>query len=78
MPRRNSRFRGPVRRARSSKAPRVPKRTRGKIRRLFKRLFGLNRRQLGAIGAGHREAPRGYPAALAEALELARSREAGR
>ena len=60
--------------SRSSKGPRVPKRTRAKIRGRLKRRFGLNRRQLGAIGAGHREAPPGYTAAVAGALELARSR----
>lgn len=52
----------------------MPKRTRAKIRSRFKRHFRLNRRQLGAIGAGHRKAPRGYTAALAGALELARFR----
>ncbi len=57
-----------------TKSPRVPKRTRARIPRLFKRHFRLNRRQLGAIGAGHLKAPPGYRAALAGALELARLR----
>ncbi len=74
MPRRIKHLRGPGMPARSSKSPRAPKRTRAKIRRRFKRHFRLNRRQLGAIGAGHREAPPGYTAALAGALELARFR----
>ncbi len=66
--------RGPGMPSGSPKAPRVPKRTRAKIRSRFKRHFRLNRRQMGAIGAGHREAPPGYTAALAGALELARFR----
>ena len=72
--RRRKGLRVPQTRARSSKGPRLPKRTRAKIRSRLKRRFGLNRRQLGAIGAGHREAPPGYTAAVAGALELARFR----
>lgn len=58
----------------SRKAPRIPKRTRAKIRRLFKRHYGLDRRQLGAIGANHLQPPPGYKAALGGAIELARFR----
>ena len=71
---RHKRLRGTGRPATSPRARTVPKRARGKIRRRFKRQYRLNRRQLGAIGAGHREAPPGYTAALAGALELARFR----
>ena len=59
---------------RNHKTGRVPKRTRAKIRRLFKRHYRLNRRQLGAIGANHIQPPPGYKAALAGAIEMARFR----
>ena len=61
--------------ARSSKGARVPKRTRAKIRSRFKRHYRLTRREIGAIGAGHLEAPEGYLINLAGALELARFRK---
>lgn len=43
---------------------RIPKRERAKLRRRLNRKYGLNRRTLGAIGAGHAEAPEGYTAEL--------------
>ncbi len=39
---------------------RMSSRERAKRRRRLKRLFGLGRRQMGAIGAGHLEMPDGY------------------
>ncbi len=35
----------------------VPKRERAKAKGLLKRRYGLTRRDMGAMGAGHREAP---------------------
>lgn len=37
----------------------TPKRERAKMKRAIKKRFGLGRRALGAIGAGHRPAPLG-------------------
>ena len=45
----------------------VSKRDRAKAWRKVKRHFGLNRRQMGAIGAGHMAAPDGYVDALVDA-----------
>lgn len=45
----------------------IPKRERAKRRRTIKRHFGLNRRQVGAIGEGHMAPPDGYIEALVEA-----------
>lgn len=36
----------------------LPKRIRAKLRRRLKKHFGLNRRQMGAIGAGHLVVPK--------------------
>jgi len=52
----------------------LSKRQRAKLRGRLKRRFGLNRRQIGAIGAGHLEEPEGYRAVLLGVLELIRSR----
>ncbi len=43
----------------------MPKREKAKRRRRIKRFFNLTRRECGAIGAGHREAPDGYRDAIA-------------
>jgi len=42
---------------RSKKEGRLTKKERGAAMRDFKRKYGLNRSQMGAIGAGHKEAP---------------------
>lgn len=49
-------------------------RQRSKLRGRIKRHFGLNRRMVGAIGAGHIEAPPGYEHVLLGVLELIRAR----
>ncbi len=51
-------------------------RQRAKLRGRLKRRFGLNRRQVGAIGAGHLEEPIEYGIVLLGVLELIRSRRA--
>ncbi len=43
--------------ARSKKGDRVLKRVRAKDKRWVKKQYGLTRRQMGAIGAGHMKAP---------------------
>ena len=49
-------------------------RQRSKLRGRIKRHFGLNRRVVGAIGAGHIEPPVGYEHVLRGVLELIRAR----
>ena len=49
-------------------------RQRSKLRGRLKRRFGLNRRQVGGIGAGHLEEPEGYRAVLLGVLEFIRFR----
>jgi hypothetical protein len=44
-------------RVKSKKRDRIPKRVRAKNKRWVKKQFGLTRRQMGAIGAGHMTAP---------------------
>ncbi len=51
---------------------------RGKLRGRLKRHFGLNRRQVGAIGAGHLGEPAEYEAVFRGVLELIRSRRVAR
>ncbi len=51
-------------------------RQRSKLRGRLKRRFGLNRRQVGAIGAGHLEEPEGYDVVFLGVLELIRLRRA--
>ncbi len=47
---------------------------RSKLRGRLKRRFGLTRRELGAIGAGHAEPPPGYDHVLQAVLEIIRAR----
>ena len=49
-------------------------RQRAKLRGRLKRRFGLNRRQVGAIGAGHLEEPKDYQAVFQGVLEFIRFR----
>jgi hypothetical protein len=56
----------------------LSKRQRAKLRGRIKRHFRLNRRQIGAIGAGHLEAPNEYRAVLLGVLELIRFRRGER
>ena len=49
----------------------IPKRERAKIRRRLKNRFGLTRRDIGAIGAGHMNPPDGYRTALVAAIDRA-------
>ena len=49
-------------------------RQRSKLRGRIKRYFGLNRRVVGAIGAGHIEPPVGYEHILLGVLRLIRAR----
>ncbi len=51
-------------------------RQRSKLRGRLKRRFGLNRRQVGAMGAGDLEPPPGYDVVLLGVLELIRVRRA--
>ena len=69
-----------------AQATEVPRRVRGKIRGRVKRRFGLNRRMIGAIGAGHLKAfvhsevdlaATEYTNAVDAALELERFRRLG-
>ena len=49
--------RGQLAPAESERAQPIPKRVRAKIHRALKREFGLTRRHMGAIGAGHMVPP---------------------
>lgn len=64
-----------IRRVRLDAIP-IPKRVRGKIRGRVKRRFGLNRRMIGAIGAGHLKFDE-YSHGVDAALELERFRRLG-
>ena len=57
---------------RSSKGARRPKRERAKARRRVKKAFGLGRREIGAIEAGHAPGPEGYHLAVSKAIEAIR------
>ncbi len=59
-----------------AQATEVPKRVRGKLRGRVKRRFGLNRRMIGAIGAGHLKFDE-YSDGVALQLERERFRRLG-